>query len=72
MYILEKNENPGIFLQTFYFRINEIELLYGSDDFPTLGLIQKLQEKNVILCDKNVIEMEGRSFIPISQDTLWL
>lgn len=31
--------NPGIFLQTFYFRINEIELLYGSDDFPTLGLI---------------------------------
>lgn len=39
MYILEKNENPGIFLQTFYFRINEIELLYGSDDFPTLGLI---------------------------------
>ena len=43
MYILEKKkESHSIFIQTFYFRISEIKLLYGSDDFPTLSLTWKL------------------------------
>lgn len=70
MHILEKNESLGIFIQTFYFRINWIYLEWNliivwewwfSYFRPDLEAI----EKNMILCHKNVIEMEGRSFIPI-------